>query len=59
MEDIIAFKKDPENSVIENLKEYSQILQEKFNVTGSKNLSKYFEDEENIEKINLSEDATK
>ena len=43
MEDIIAFKKDPENSVIENLKEYSQILQEKFNVTGSKNLSKYFE----------------
>lgn len=59
--DLIAFKKDPEKSVIENLKDYAEILRERFDDVEAKELDlpKLFELPENIEKLNFSEDALK
>jgi len=57
--DIIAFRKDPEKSIIENLKDYSEVLKERFTDVNADSICKYFEDEENILKLNLSLDATK
>jgi hypothetical protein len=56
--DIIAFKKDPEKSIIENLKDHLEVLRERFTKDGKDlDISKYFENEENILKLNYSPDV--
>lgn len=58
--DIIAFRKNHEKSITENLKDHSEDLRERFSgIKENADLSKYFENEENILKLNFSADAYK